>query len=704
MADEFGGVPVESPAADEFGGVPVGAPAASPQSLLSKAVEPITSLPSEYQRQVQESIGTMKRGAGQIMTGEPWEMTKGAGNIALGTLGYVGAPISAPLHTIVGKPVAEATGSPIAGTIAEVGAGFALPVPKGIPRFAKTAKPPPIDEFGVTLSAGERTGDLAMRHKEQQAIRLGEPAGQEWIQQRGAQLEQAREGITGGFDPFGQQIARTPTEAGQIVSQSVQTAAQQAKAGVKQAYTEAKALPGEIHAGAFEGIAPKIKWDLSQREEPIIVDELTPRASKALDYLQNQIANLQIKNKAAPFGQPSAEAIVGVNLKGVEQWRKNLSAMRRDAYSSGNAPDGRAMSAVVDAFDSHIDRAIQEGLFSGDPAAIRAWNNARAAHADYRATFGGQSKDPAGRVVQKILGDNINDPLTPTKVIDQIVGSSGVSPSALNIAVAGRVKKILGDQSPEWIAVKQGLFRRLAETGEGEATLGTGQVAQRMSKFLNGDLASTIYSPRELSTLRSYANLMRQITMPPGSYFPSAPPMVKAMSAVANRVGAIIGALVGRSAVPGMPLVGELAGLTVGSKIEKAIEKTHFDVSSQLPIISREMQKWNKAQSRLAAAKTDNPLLRRAAVGATVGLQKALTPLGIDLTALLQSPAVTRAGDEQQEIPRPPAQQNNGGKVEDKQKFAHGGAVRNLEAEAENATHIQQNNANDLIAEVENVH
>jgi len=309
-----------------------------------------------------------------------------------------------------------------------------------------------------------------------------------------------------------------------LVSQGVQSAAGTSKAGVDNLYTLARSMPGEIHAAAFEGLPQKIKGDLTLRDEPVFIDQNTPNALKMINYLDSKIGALKIPNAADPFGPPNPENIVGVSLKGVDQWRKALSTMRSDAYGSANGADQRAVRAVLDSFDDHIDQAVNGGLFNGNPAAVEAWNNARAAYSDYRSTFGGQgTKDPAGRVVNKILGDKINDPLTPTKVVDQLVGSSGVAPSSLNIAVAKRIKSILGEQSPQWIAAKQGVLSRVIQAGEGEQGLGTGQVAQRLSKFLNSDIAPHVYSPQELATLRSYANLMRQITMPPGTYFPSAP-------------------------------------------------------------------------------------------------------------------------------------------------------------------------------------
>src|ERR1700722_8507891 len=92
---------------------------APPKSALESAVAPITNIPSTYSRMVNESVDQMGHGASQLASGDPWSMLKGAGNVALGGLGYVTAPITAPLHTIVGEPVEHATGSPLAGSLAE---------------------------------------------------------------------------------------------------------------------------------------------------------------------------------------------------------------------------------------------------------------------------------------------------------------------------------------------------------------------------------------------------------------------------------------------------------------------------------------------------------------------------------------------------------------------------------------------------------
>ncbi len=648
--------------------------------LLESAAKPITDLPSTYQRMVNESVEQIKRGAGQLASGQPWEMAKGAGNVALGGMGYVTAPINAPLHTFVGEPTEAAAGkipmvgpaiAPLVGETAEGLAGFALPTK--FPRLRSAPALPAAEPYGITRTLGERTGDLGVRAEEAGAMRAGEPYAKEFGAQRAAQIDAAQEGLTRGLDPYAQSvIAETPAEAGGFASQAIQTEAGRAKAGVRSLYDTAKASPGEIHAGAFEGMPQGIKGDLTLGDNPVIIDNTTPQASKMIDYLDQQIGALKLKNKADPFGQPNPENIVGVNLQGVDQWRKNLSMMRRDAFASSmpgqTSADARASQAVLDNFDKRIDQTVNSNLFTGDKSAVDAWNQARQAYSDYRKTFTAGRNDPVGRVMQKIIGDPINDPLTPTKVLDQIVGTTGVTATPTNIGVANRVKSVLGESSPEWIGVKQGLVQRLIMPGEGEAALGTAQQAQRLSKFLNSDMAGVIYSPAEQGVLRGYANLMRDITMPPGTYAPSEPAIRRMQQAVTQRIGGIIGAVIGRTLSP-FPIMGELAGYTAGKQIESAAEKHFNNMSKNFPIVSNAMRQWSQAQVRAAAA--PNPLARRAAVGATVNLQRAVNPFGIDLKQLPVAPA--GAEDQQQQVPGPADQRQNGGRVQ--QHRAVGGKV-----------------------------
>src|ERR1700744_1801023 len=127
IAERWPGTPAQAapptPAAPQWPGTPALAAQPSPEtagqpgnpivikqaSPVQKAVEPITSIPSEYGRIVGESVDEMKAGVKDIGEGN---RVKGALKTGLGAMRYAFSPIEAPVHTIVGKPLEENLGIP----------------------------------------------------------------------------------------------------------------------------------------------------------------------------------------------------------------------------------------------------------------------------------------------------------------------------------------------------------------------------------------------------------------------------------------------------------------------------------------------------------------------------------------------------------------------------------------------------------------
>lgn len=551
---------------------------------------------------------------------------------------------------------------------------------------------PTLGPFGVTLSEGQKTGELAAIQREQAALRNAKEPGheraQEFKTQQAQELERAQEDVAKGLDPFnspvpgamqvgggrGQIIAETPHEAGDIVSRGIQQTAAQRKAVVDQAYKQAQAFPGEIHASAFDDIGNNIKQELSNRAEPIIIDDrLTPFADRALRDVEERIAKLQIQNRADPLGVPNPQSIVGVNLRGVDQARKRLSSFRQQAYGSGNATDGRATKAVIDAFDAHVDRAVNGGLFNGDPRAIQAWNDARAAHSDYRSTFTAQKNDPVGRVVEKIIGKGTSAPATGNAVADFLYDSTGVNPSDLVINTAKRVKTVLGEQSPEWIGAKQGLFTRLVEAGPGMTDWGPGKIAQRLNRFLNGDgieLSRVMLSPAERQMLQEYANLMRRLEVPQaGANWSNTSTFQKGISKVGSTLGMLVGAALGRITIPGMGLLGEAAGAGTAKAVGKIGDVSQArQIAKQMPLVAQQIKKWQKAVA--TANKANSPPSKKALAVASANLTQSLQRVGISPQMWL-----SHAGEDENNAPRPRDQKKDGGVVDGSQGFAHGGRV-----------------------------
>lgn len=481
--------------------------------------------------------------------------------------------------------------------------------------------PPRPGPFGVTLTEGEATGALPAIKREQAALRAqaGQPAyghAEAFRQQRAAQLEQAKSDLAAHFDRLGNQIiAQTPQEAGEMASTGLAGARNIAKAEVDRAYKQARGLPGEIHAGAFEGMPQHIKGDLSLLPEPVVVaDRTTPAAAEMINYLDDKIGRLRIQNLADPFGPPSPERITGVSLNGIDQWRRNLAAIRR---SAATPEDGRAARAVMDAFDQRIDRAVNSGLFTGDPDAVFAWNTARAAHADYRATFTKQgARDPVGSVVEKILGRGLQDPATPNDVMRFITGASGTTPNSLNVGVAKRIKSILGEGSPEWTGVKQGVFRKLVERPEDVKDFGHGVIANRLGEFINGkgkELAEQVYSPAELNVLRSYQQLMRKLEVPQaGANWSNNTPLLEGTKRIIKAIASGIGAGIGHFVHPGLgEWAGAGAGYAAGELGERMTQASALRrIARQMPLVAEQVAQWQRA----VAKAHDVPLAGKAAL------------------------------------------------------------------------------------------
>ena len=616
-------------------------------SPLGKALSPITSYPETYSEMNQEARNQISRGVGQLENPQGvGDVVKGVGNVGLGTAAYVSSPISAAYRSIIGQPVEDVTGIPrewteTAAELATPGIGLRSltePITPAIP-------PKPVDPFGVTQTLGESTGDLAARQFEQGALRgeSGAPAQRHAIQffneQRPAQLAQAKENVAQSFDPLGQQnLAETPTEAANIVQQSLQREAAQSKASVKNLYDYAKSLPGEIDADVFRGMPQDIKTDLTNRPDSVVIDDNTPVASRMINYLNNQIGQLNIKNAASPLGNPPANQITGVDLEGIEQWRKNLSRMRGDALAAygTNPSDARAAQAIVNEFDNRIAGAVNSGAFRGDPRAVQAFNSARSAHAARMQIWG---NDPIGRKLQSIIGDysRNKDPATLNDVANYIYGSSGSSSSA-NVGLVNRLRTVLGQDSPEWAAIKQGLFHRLVSTPEGMLEKGPGVIANQLHQFLNGkgsDLANALYTPSERELLQQYADLHRTLQVPQaGANWPNtAAGIIPHVKNVGKWISGSIGAVIGHHIMPG--LGGEIGGFAAGTALPNKLKNASNlrRAAAQMPLIADRFKQWKQA-IRTEAIKSS--LANQARVSLAVSnLARALGSLGIDQGAAL---------------------------------------------------------------------
>jgi hypothetical protein len=151
-------------------------------SPLQMALNPITSYPETYLRMNQDARNQVSHGVDQL-TGPETDQTdypasgsefdavaphplsnvaKGAGNVALGTVGYVSSPIGAAYRSLLGQPLEDVTGLPrdyteFAAQLATPGLGLLkIPGKSGV----VPPRPAPNGPFGIASSEAQATQEL----------------------------------------------------------------------------------------------------------------------------------------------------------------------------------------------------------------------------------------------------------------------------------------------------------------------------------------------------------------------------------------------------------------------------------------------------------------------------------------------------------------------------------------------------------------
>jgi len=284
--------------------------------------------------------------------------------------------------------------------------------------------------------------------------------------------------------------------------------------------------------------------------------------------------------------------------------------------------DRRAMDIIIGAFDDHVESAMSDGLFTGDDRALDALRGARAAYRQHSQTFRSQGAgDDVGHAMEKIIGRNGGDGATPTEVANWLYGQAKVGGTGLSVRLAQRVRNVLGANSPEWSAVRQGLWSRLTEATEGATAMGPQKAANRISEFLNGSgrpLAQIMFTGAERNLMARYAGLQRQLIPRPGAVNHSNTGiLLSALKGTANSLAVMFGAAIGG---PVGAFVGHMA-TPLGSKLRENLAAGS---------LSRSLDETRRTRPPMPPG-----MGRRAALNAAIGARR---PLALPAPAQASAP------------------------------------------------------------------
>lgn len=413
-------------------------------SPLQKAALPVTSYPETYQRMNKEARDQVSHGVDQLTApgNGAWETAKGAGNVALGSLGYVASPINAAYRTTVGQPVEDVTGIPreyteFAAQLATPGLGFTgkAPAPAIMP--------------GKTLRPGQEVVAAADRLSQS-----GSP-----VQVPRAVASDSMPVQQAGVATSNVPVAGTPlVKAAERTIEQVGTKADE----VAQGYGSASPVSGAGDT-AKASIKDWITGESASNTRKLYdrVDTLIkPDVKTPLDATRTVVAEIAAKRDAAALSSGKATGEVleavqradGLTYEGVKTLRSNIGEMLK----GGILPEGVSGSELKKIYGGLSKDLESSVAASGGPKASAAFDRAN----KYYSLVSDRRESLA-----KIIGADGNAPAeTVFSRIEAMAGST----SRADISKLAQARKAMG--ADDWNEMASTVVSRLGRDVEGNFT------------------------------------------------------------------------------------------------------------------------------------------------------------------------------------------------------------------------------------------
>jgi hypothetical protein len=428
-------------------------PAQPEQTMVQRALEPITSYPATQQQMAREGYDRMAGGAQQAAAGiagapaapqmDPtgrWDASRGqgmadtlggAGKAVIGGLEYVLSPVNAALRTVVGKPIEDNTGIP--KEIPEIAASMLLPGgPLKVAAGTRAATAP--TRSTEVVQAAERLGVDVPRAVASDS-RLMQPAGRmvQNVPLAGEPMRKAAESTIAGLGTKADEVAQG------LGGGTVQGAGDTARTAIKDWITgESKAKVGKAYDAVDKLVDPAIRTPLNATQGMV-----------ATIAAERSAAALSGGGKAAEFVLEAVQRPGGLNYEGLKTLRTNLGEMLK----GGILPEGVSQGEL-----KRIYGALSDDL----GAAVKNAGGAKAEAAWERANKYNRLVSDRREQLAKIVGKDGDAPAE--KVFDALAAKASGTGRA-DIEALSNARKVM--DPADWNEFASGVVGRLGRDAEG---------------------------------------------------------------------------------------------------------------------------------------------------------------------------------------------------------------------------------------------
>lgn len=306
-------------------------------------------------------------------------------------------------------------------------------------------------------------------------------------------------------------------EGGQVAQGRLVDLASAAKQNVNQLYDTARGSMAVLPVDYADGVAARLRQSIVDDHDLMGL----PRITGLLDQFDGMVkqgrdlaAQQQAQAGAAGNALPGSGSAPGLDLKALFDWRRRLN----NAMSEGGetAVGGRRLKSEL---DGAINEALEMALISGEPKAVEAWQKAIAGNAAFAKDF--KARDLVGALVQRDPQRGFALRVAPEDAGNAVFGLTigNAAGKANLVRDLGKVRDLLGPGSPEWNALREEFFLRLAQAGEGAANGAAPMFSG--AKFLNTwnnfqlrnyPLVKQLFSEQERRTIQDFANVAAKAT------------------------------------------------------------------------------------------------------------------------------------------------------------------------------------------------
>lgn len=348
------------------------------------------------------------------------------------------------------------------------------------------------DELGLSLTRGQKTGDMGQLTREEMLRNSDSMAGK-MIRGTDADNQRAivdyftkmRSGMAGG------EASGTVGDAFDKVGQNVRNEFGNANRVTGELYEKVAQTGAMVDAGAVREIPKVMKSAVA--DFPITRD-LTPGAASLINLVKKEISSLP-------------DEATAVSLKAVEIQRRRIN---QAIESASNPGDRRALTTMKNAFDGWFNK-LDDAVVRGDPGAIGAMKNARAARASQGARF--ESRDPGdgGDLIEQMIEGRLSSDQLAEAAFGQ--GQVGKSGAVQFIRAAKKaLKPEIGPMNPAFGELKSAFLQRMTVGKNGEP-LGPQAIMNNLKTALNTrkDVMKELYTTEEYAKLSRAAQALDAI-------------------------------------------------------------------------------------------------------------------------------------------------------------------------------------------------